>query len=112
MRYIGILSTFIGGINHFVRVDVVLTAKIVVCVFFNQQSNREKLCSIEYGPVGGDCRTSSQASRSLSNSVTVGLPLEQDTEQDYCFSVTASNGTFTAIVEGTFKTGAQKTLYS
>ena len=55
--------------------------------------------------MGGDCRASSQASRSLSNSVTIGLPLEQDTEQDYCFSVTASNGTFTAIVEGTFKTG-------
>ena len=57
----------------------------------------------------GNCRTSKQTSRTVSeNFVTVGLPLEE-IKKEYCFSVTASNGSFTAIVEGKFK-ASQKGL--
>ena len=79
----------------------------VVCTFHNQQNSvKENTCSILYGPVmiSSNCNSSRQSNRSFSDSVVIGLPLE-DIEQDYCFNVTASNGPFTAIIEGTFKKG-------
>ena len=81
------------------------TSYSVVCTFINQKSDVQKTCSITYGPVGGNCNTSKQTSQTLANDIViVGLPLEE-IEQEYCFSVTATNGSFTAIVEGTFKNG-------
>ena len=47
-----------------------------------------------------------QLSCSFSDTVVIGLPLE-DIEQDYCFRVTTSNGFLTAIIEGTFKKGTK-----
>lgn len=77
----------------------------VVCTFHQQISvSGEKACSIEYGPLGSNCKDTSQSSHSFADSVIVGLPLE-DLEQDYCFSVTACNGPSTVIIEGTFKKG-------
>ena len=81
------------------------TSYSVVCTFLNQNNGVEKTCSITYGPVGGNCKTFKQTSQTLANDIViVGLPLEE-IEQEYCFSVRASNGSFTAIVEGTFKNG-------
>ncbi len=78
----------------------------IVCTFHDQQinANREKTCRIVYGPMGSNCKTMSQSSHSFSDSVVLGLPLE-DIEQEYCFSLTASSGPFTTIVEGTFLKG-------
>ena len=77
----------------------------IVCTFHDQQSSvKENTCSILYGPMGSNCATTSQSSRSSSDSVIIGLPLE-DIEQEYCFNITASNGLFTTIVEGIFKKG-------
>lgn len=94
-------------VNRFVDVDVKQSSYRVTCTFlYPKLSNINKnYCSILYGQLGGNCRTLSQASSKLSDIVTIGLPLEEDLEMEYCFSVTASNGTFTAIVEGTFKVG-------
>lgn len=77
----------------------------IVCTFHQQISvSGEKTCSIEYGPLGSNCKTTSQSSHSSADFVVIGLPLE-DMEQDYCFSVTACNGLSMAIIEGTFKKG-------
>ena len=96
---------------HFVNVDIMQASDCVACTFHHQRIsvNKEKTCSIAYGPVGSNCNTTSQWSRSFSDSVVIGLPLE-DIEQDYCFRVTASNGFLTAIVEGTFKKGIKLQL--
>ena len=81
------------------------TSYSVVCTFLSPQSHREKTCSILYGPVGGNCNTSSQSTyTNTGNVVTIGIPLE-DIKQEYCFSVTASSGMVAAIVEGTFTAG-------
>ena len=40
----------------------------------------------------------------FSDSVLIGLP-HKDIEQDYCFSVTTSNGLFIAILEETLTKG-------
>lgn len=80
-----------------------------VCTFHNQQNsvNKEKTCSILYGTVGSNCSTSNQLSSSFSDSVVIGLPLE-DIEQNYCFSVIGNNGFLTYIVEGAFNKGIKK----
>ena len=93
-------------IIRFVNIDITQSSDCVVCNFHHQHISvdKEKTCSIAYGPVGSNCETTSQWSHSFSESVVIGLPLE-DIEQDYCFSVTASNGFLTAIIEGTFKKG-------
>ena len=93
--------------NNYVEVDVRQATHKVVCKFLNHKSTSEKKCNILYGPVGGNCRSLSQASKSLSDTVTIGLPLDEDREIDYCFSVIANNGTVTVIVEGTFNVGKQ-----
>ena len=99
----------IAEINRFVDVDIIQASNRVVCTFHNQQSsvNKEKTCSILYGTVGNNCKTSNQLSRSFSDSVAIGLPLE-DIEQDYCFSIIANNGFLIYTVEGTFKKGTGK----
>ena len=92
-------------VNRFVDIEVRQTSYRVTCTFLYPKVASIKNCSILYGPLGGNCRTSSQASSSLSDIVTIGLPLEDELEMEYCFSVTACNGNFTAVVEGTFKVG-------
>lgn len=77
----------------------------VVCTFLNEKGVREKICSIFYGLLGSNCSSFSQASQSFSDTVTIGLPLAEDEEREYCFTVTARNGTFTTILKGMFKTG-------
>lgn len=100
-----LLINLIGEINHFVDVDIMQAMDRIVCTFHDQQSGvQEKACRIVYGPMGSNCRTMGQSSHSFSDSVIVGLPLE-DIEQEYCFSVTASSGPFTTIVEGIFLKG-------
>ena len=95
----------IGDINHFVDVDIMQAMDRIVCTFHDQQSGvQERACRIVYGPMGSNCGTMSQSSHSFSDSVVIGLPLE-DIEQEYCFSITAISGPFTAIVEGIFLKG-------
>ena len=105
MTKIYIIIFLSDAVNRFVDVEIMQTSYSVVCTFLNPQSDREKTCSILYGPVGGNCNTSSQSSyTNTGNIVTIGIPLE-DIKQEYCFSVTASSGMVAAIVEGTFIAG-------
>ena len=95
----------IAEVDRFVDVEIMPALGRVICTFRAHQSTvQEKTCSIFYGPMGSNCKATSQSSHSFSDSVVLGLPLE-DIEQEYCFSVTASNGSFTTIVEGMFKNG-------
>ena len=64
------------------------------------------MCSIAYGPVGSNCSVLFEKSQTTgtNSTVIINLPLENKALK-YCFTVTASNGTFQAKVEETFKTG-------
>ena len=69
-------------------------------------------CSIVYNSLqGGTCGTiiqQSSSSTNVSDTVFMGFPagdyLQLESDGDYCFTLTASNGTFTVIVEGTLHT--------
>ena len=74
-----------------------------------------KSCSIAYAPTEM-CDNVGIHSRHISNTtvtldtVTLSLPvLSESIGKEYCYVVTASNGTFTATVKGKFNTGNETT---
>lgn len=75
-----------------------------------------KSCSIAYGPTETCDNTVNHSrisnSTVTSDSVVINLPvLSESIGMEYCYVATASNGTFTAIVKGTFSTGRVQNLY-
>ena len=106
----------LGMTNNFVRVRADLLSAAVSCEFIDDdQSNNIKSCSIVYGPVENCNRLQFPINHShvmlgnttaTSDSVVINLPvLSESIGKEYCYIVTANNGTFMAIVKGTFSTG-------
>ena len=91
-------------------VTVDLASKLVTCIFHEQTETCEKYCSIEYGP-SGENRKPQNWRKFTTNTTTSGnvvhlFPSLNKSEpfqpqEEYCFTVTASNGTFTVLIEGT-----------
>ena len=100
-----------GARSSFVNVmfDVVLSS--IHCKFLNQNESSEKSCSVVYGSPNQGCSTATQSSYvQHSNTVIIGLPSLRSGESkslgEYCFTITASNGTFTTKVAGRITTGS------
>ena len=89
--------------NTFVSVVFDLITNSIVCNFHNQIGGSKRFCNIDYGPEGESCSSYSQTSRSTSDVVRIGLPLQLTSTGQYCFSLTGNNGTYAAVVEGIFK---------
>ena len=90
-------------------VSVDFASKMITCFFHQQTENCEKYCSIEYGPSRENCKSQNQrkftTNTTTSGNIVLLFPLN-DSEQfqpqeEYCFTVTASNGIFTVLIEGT-----------
>ena len=103
--------------NGFVHLSFDMVLKTVTCLFIHQQDTSTKhSCSIMYGLFGKTCNTLGyQSSLNTSNHVQIGLPIDyllHQSPKEYCFRVTASNKTFTVLVEGSlnfnFTTGPGK----
>ena len=84
------------------------SATRVVCSFRNQpenQSLRNKLCRITYGPCGQASSTTMTAQNMISSdSLTVVIDLESQLANGYCYTVTASiNGASSTVkIQGMF----------
>ena len=107
IRSNSISCLFLGTTNNFVDVIVDLPLSAFVCKFSDHEANTPKTCTVSYGP-GESCDDLSRSGQAAatSESVLVHLPaLAQDSGSRYCYVVTASNGSFTAKVTGTFNTG-------
>ena len=105
--------------NNFVAVTINLMSGAVICTFLNQRgggsSSAIKSCSIVYNQsetceVDDMLRLSPirQIAQDRSDVVTIGLPFVnrlRGSRGSYCFVVNATNGTYTAMVRGTFDTG-------
>jgi hypothetical protein len=101
----------LGTTNNFVQVTIDLLSAAIVCQFIDDHGKNVKSCSIAYGPADAECDNMVGHSH-ISNtmitldSVVINLPvLSESIGMEYCYIATASNGTFTAIVKGTFSTG-------
>ena len=90
--------------NAFVQLSFDMVLKTVTCLFIHQHDTSTKHCSIMYGLLGKACNILGyQSSSNTSNHVQIGLPIDyllHQSPKEYCFRVTASNKTFTVIVEG------------
>ena len=102
--------------NEFVTVTIDLMSAAVICNFQQStSSSATKTCSIVYNQsetceVDDTLRLSQvrQIAQDTSDSVTIGLPFVSrlsGARQSYCFVVNATNGTYTAMIRGTFNTG-------
>ena len=99
------LGSSSGVPNDFVELSFDMVLKIVTCSFLHKQDTSTKHCSIMYGFPGKTCRTlGHQSSSNTSSHVQIGLPIDYQPQNKHCFRVTASNDTFTVIVEGSFTT--------
>ena len=103
--------------NSFVKVTVDPIPPMVICAFLNQQGSSVKTCSVIYVfsetcVIGDTLRLAQQmkqTAQSISNTVMIGLPISHTSNNQNingCFIATATNGTFTAMIQGSFKTGA------
>ena len=73
-----------------------------MCTFLNQLETSEKTCRIEYGLSGEEMTKSLTAANTTSNTVLLELELD-GLVRNYQFVVTASNGTYTVMVEGNIR---------
>ena len=86
-----------GCTNQFVKVEYDLTSSTITCVF---QSSAENSCCIKYGQCHQKLNLTAEG-----NSTTNKVMLQIKSDRSECYTVTASNGTFAVMVEGSFSTG-------
>ena len=60
-----------------------------------------KICTISYGECEESLIMSAYGSTTNDSSNTVRLQLHSDL-QNYCYTINATNGTFTALIEGIY----------
>ena len=92
----------LGDVTSFVSIKFDPDTSSFVCTFLNEQERSSKFCNIRYGP-GDDCDNShlrSNKANSTTNTLVVGISIQPVIEAQYCFSATASNGTYTVGVTG------------
>ncbi len=91
-------------LNNFVQLSFDVVLKTVTCLFIHKQDTGTKHCNIMYGLLRKTCNAiGHQSSSNTSDRVRIGLPIDHQSRQspkEYCFRVTASNETFTVLVEG------------
>lgn len=113
-----LIIRLLGTTNNFVQVIIDLLSAAVICQFIEDQGSNIKSCSIAYEPVDTCDNLCVNLSASLirnttvaSDSVVMNLPvLSESVVKEYCYVATASNGTLTAMVKGSFSTGILKQL--
>ena len=95
------------GTNQYFDVTFESTVR-VVCSFPRDQpenqSLRNKSCSITYGSCGQASSTTITAQNMISSdSLTVVIDLQSQLANGYCYTVTASNGASSTVrIQGTF----------
>ena len=101
----------VGEIAQFVRISLNISSSYITCLFYHQ-SNSTKKCSFIFGLLvnsKANCKllsSSNMSNTSTNERVYVGFSIgETQLQDEYCFTVTASNGTFTVIIEGSFVAG-------
>ena len=99
-----------GSSRSFVRVTSNIestTRPTITCEFTNQLDSSNKSCNVSYGLCGQQLSRTAQGSSSPEepNIIRVELDLS-DPAAMYCYTVSASNDTFTAVVDSNSPTMA------
>ena len=77
-----------------------------ICDFINQTESVLKHCHIRYGP-GRDCDIFLQttAKNTTGNKLDLTVSISSQEDLTYCFTATASNGTYTVVLQRVFQIG-------
>ena len=91
-------STTVECENHFVDISYNSADSTITCTFLNKMDNTTKSCSVRYGPCDNVNKTiNDDGHRKLPNTVVLQVT---NPNSSFCYVVTASNGSFTLVVEG------------
>ena len=96
-----------GCTNEFVEVDIDLTTSSLTCLFQNNQNTAEKTCSVEYSLCthqGLVFSTEGNNTLEIPDRVTLKLNLTTGSNC-YTYTVRASDGINTIVVEGRINPG-------
>ena len=97
-----IINYIDGSSKSFVR--VLVNNCIITCIFENRQDTTEKSCIVEYGPCEEPVNQIAQANSTLADPYLVKIQLDSELSS-YCYTVNASNSTFTVFIEGNITKG-------
>lgn len=104
MGHVHFLLYFLGCTNKFARVEYNSATSIISCVFRDQLNTTGRLCTVMYGHCHQELVQSSEGYTTAETPNTVMLRLMlSGLNQEYCYVVTASNGTNTVIVKGSIR---------
>ena len=89
------------GTNSFVDVSFILSARSITCTFMNQQQGINNLCSVNV-TYGTNCEQILGVYSSTGPSNPLPTPPFEllGSVVEYCFTVTASSGNKSVVVEG------------
>ena len=83
----------------------------IVCTYLSQQGSQSAVtCDVVYWPCPRQQQPTARIAQGSPNIVNIDLP-ETLPISDFCYSVNASNGTITIIIEGTIESSESTTLY-
>ena len=105
-------TSIIECANRFVTADIELTASILTCQFQNNQNTIQKTCRVVYGVCGQQqvFIVEGNSTAGSPNRVTLQLNLSRGTNC-YTYTLTAYDGTSTAMVEGIVNLSRKHVLY-
>ena len=96
LLFVDIIMCVSGCTNQFVKLEYDSAAFTITCTF-SQSDNFENLsCDIRYGRCGQELSDSVPSTTTSTNTVTLNLRVSGA----ICYLVTASNGSYTVLVEG------------
>ena len=79
-----------------------LSARDIVCEFIDRITMYStKWCSIKYGPCQQPFTMTAQGSNLSDSSTTVKINTNTNLDS-YCYTINASNGSFTLLMDGTY----------
>ena len=92
----------VAGTNNLVNVNFISSTRSIECTFLNKPQDSIKMCSanLTYG-ASCDVSLGVYSSAGLTNRLRTPIISFLDDVSDYCFTITASSGSETVIIEGT-----------
>ena len=95
INIIGFYFFTAGSTSHFVRVSH--GTNRIICTFMNQQDMSIKSCNVSYAQCG---QQQTQLAYSVESAFQLVVDLKLADPIKYCYNVTASNSTFSVLIEG------------
>ena len=97
-----IIKNDVAGTNNLVNVNFISNARSIECTFLNKPQDSVKMCSanLTYG-ASCDISLGNYSSTGPTNRLSTPTINFLNEISDYCFTITASSGSETVIIEGT-----------